>query len=334
MCDINICLACDENYAFLAEVAMTSVMIHNSNVNIYLLDNGLSADSKKKMESLAQNNESHIEFIDCRKIVENLKAMGFNPQGRYNSYSAYLRLFLVDYLPTNVERILYIDCDVTCENDVSELFSMDLDGCVLAAITDLLPSLHRKYIEFEENDEYFNSGVLLIDVNLWRKRNSTKKILQLLECGRNQYPYHDQDLINIAFKNEIFRLKPKYMTVYPVYGFGSAIIKKYYEVSTLYEDSEYKEAYLHPVLIHHLDNIEGRPWENNCMKESMGARYWLKSATVTFDNEPIPCWERKTSIKTSILRLVYKKIPILYFSVMKRKRHKAVHHRCEQYKGT
>lgn len=329
---INLCLACDENYAFLAEVAMTSVMIHNSDVTVYLLDNGLSADSKKKMACLSQRYNAHIEFIDCMKIVEKVKSLGFNPQGRYNSYSAYLRLFLVDFLPTNVERILYIDCDVTCENDISELFSMDLNGCVLAAITDLLPILHRKYIGFEEKDEYFNSGVLLIDVDLWRKRNSTKRIQKLLDSGRNQYPFHDQDLINIVFKNEIFRLEPKYMTVYPVYGFGSAIIEKYYEAGTLYEDCDYKEAYFHPVLIHHLDNIEGRPWESNCMKDSIGARYWLQTANITFNNEQIPCWERKTGVKTEILRLIYKTFPILYFCIMKHKRSKSVKYRCEQYK--
>ncbi|MDD4369908.1 MAG: glycosyltransferase family 8 protein [Anaerostipes sp.] len=333
MNNINICLACDENYAFLARVAMTSVMRNNSSVCFFLLDNGLTRKSKDEMMKLCNEYHAEIVFLNCDKIVTNLKEMGFNPQGPYKSYSAYLRLFLVEFLPDTVDKILYIDCDVTCENSLNELFAMDLEAHTLAGISDVLPSLHNEYIGFKSSEAYYNSGVLLIDVKAWKEKKYSKKIIDLLHSGRTQYPYHDQDLINIVFRNDIYRLKPKYMTMYPAYTWGRENIKKYLEVEMLYTAQEYAEAVKNPVLIHHLDNIEGRPWEKSVVSDSKGAEYWNKSATIAFPDGELPKWNKKISLKGKILRCFYHTFPKLYFIYMKKNRHESVKKRCESYQG-
>lgn len=329
---INITLACDNNYANLAIVAMTSVMIHNNEpIKFYLLSNNLDYKYISKMNKICSEYNSQLEIIDCKEMIEKLKSIGLNSQGRYNSFSAYLRLFAIDWIQDDIDKLLYIDCDVTCEGSLNGLFSTDMNGHVVAAVLDMLPSLHRPYIGFKEEDKYFNSGVLMFDVKQWKEKKCSKKVMDLLNSSGSVFPCHDQDLINVVFKNEILVLPPEYMVVYPTYEWGEKIIRNYLGVKCHYSDIELQAALNKPILIHHLDSIEGRAWESNSNKNAKGNIYWINNmsfAYTNFDDTTFPEWKVPLTFKTKIKKFFYNHLFNIFLIFYKKRRNKFVLNRC------
>jgi lipopolysaccharide biosynthesis glycosyltransferase len=127
----------------------------------------------------------------------------------------YARLFLDDYLPAEIERFLFIDCDVYVRSPIEELFALDLGGNALAAG----PEPGRQHLmlgddmkgvgkPFQSHDRYFNAGVMLIHRAAWRAADLPKVLDGHIKSGLIEKLYQDQDILNLEFKNRWLRLDP------------------------------------------------------------------------------------------------------------------------------
>lgn len=114
-----------------------------------------------------------------------------------------LRLKLDQWLPRHYERVLYVDCDVLALDDIAGIFSVDMDGQMLAAVEDIGSIIKRRTIEhvrrlgLPEGAAYFNAGVLLFD---WRRcctRGYLGEALDLMRSGKDWWLL-DQDVLNVA----------------------------------------------------------------------------------------------------------------------------------------
>lgn len=119
----------------------------------------------------------------------------------------YYRLLIPDLLlGENVQKAIYLDCDLMLNADISELWNVELGRNVLAAVAETnegcryvsSPRALRLYKELgiPEKNKYFNSGVLVMNLEEWRKRNITAKVCNYLTENREQVIYHDQDGLN------------------------------------------------------------------------------------------------------------------------------------------
>ena len=87
------------------------------------------------------------------------------------------RLFLCDYLPKELNKILYLDCDIIARNSLKELYEIEFDKeeyC--AAVPDCVSDICRNNIGIDNRSNYYNSGVVLINLELWRKENVAEKL--------------------------------------------------------------------------------------------------------------------------------------------------------------
>lgn len=260
---IYICLAADDNYSQLAEVAMVSVLDNNIDapeIEFYLLDSGIKKQNKLSIQKTVEKYGRKIHFIDVSQKLEDIRKSGIISQSIYNSFGAYARFFIVSYLPAYIDKILYIDCDVCANASLEELFNLELGDYVVGAVQDILPSSHNVHIGFKSQDKYFCSGVLLINVNKWKEEKIEKLLIEHINNIRSVYSYHDQDLINIVCKYKIYTLEPKYMVFFPEYEWGAKVLTRLSGLKNYYSNSELKTAVSNPVLIHYVDCIFGRPW--------------------------------------------------------------------------
>ena len=124
-------------------------------------------------------------------------------QGRHGA-AAYLRLLLPDLLAAEYDRLLYLDSDILCTGmGLDRLLNAGMEGRWIGAVRDNIQwrTPNRRLPEFTALGRparpYFNSGVLLIDVDAWRGAEVLDRALALLKASPQAVPRHDQSLLNL-----------------------------------------------------------------------------------------------------------------------------------------
>ncbi|EEH0549829.1 lipopolysaccharide glucosyltransferase RfaJ, partial [Salmonella enterica] len=123
------------------------------------------------------------------------------PQTKVWSRAMYFRLFAFDYLSRKINTLLYLDADVVCKGSLQDLLQLDLTEKIAAVVKDV-DSIQNKVNErlraFNLQGNYFNSGVVFVNLNSWKKNALTEKAFLLL-AGKeaDAFKYPDQDVLNI-----------------------------------------------------------------------------------------------------------------------------------------
>ncbi len=198
--NINICLACDDNYSIHGGVLIASILANAANddeISIYILDGGISEQHKTEILSLTNIKKCEINFIDINedmfKEYKSIKTL------EHISFATFYRLKLPTLLP-NVDKIIYLDCDMAVVSSLKTLFETDLKGCTVAGVRDIGKKLLRK------NPNYVNAGMLIFDLAEMRKDNTEQKFIEYAKNNQNNLRYCDQDIINNACKGNIYIL--------------------------------------------------------------------------------------------------------------------------------
>ena len=93
----------------------------------------------------------------------------------------YLKLFMPLVIPQSEKRCLFLDVDMIVNDDIRSLYEMDLGGSALAATEDIPDCVQfRPRLNLKETDYYINSGVMVCDLDLWRRLYNEKDILSQL----------------------------------------------------------------------------------------------------------------------------------------------------------
>lgn len=171
--EIVICL--DLNYLMPAGVMLCSLFENNRSESITvhaLLGNG-GEQCKRDLTDMCERYHQTICFYYM--AGRDLPALPVNrPNQRRNiSIESYYRLFLTDVLPDNIHKVLYLDCDmIVCQN-LRDLWEEDITDCGLAAVPDMVhDGVHfTNRLKYDVTDGYFNSGLLLINLDYWRLNN-------------------------------------------------------------------------------------------------------------------------------------------------------------------
>jgi lipopolysaccharide biosynthesis glycosyltransferase len=125
------------------------------------------------------------------------------PQLASHGPDAYLPLWAADSLP-DCDRILFLDADVLCCQNLAELWECDLEGKVLGAVPDMaIPQVNspRGVIRWKElglKGSYFNAGVMLIDLQRWREEQVTARALDYLR--QNPVHFLHQEALNVVLR--------------------------------------------------------------------------------------------------------------------------------------
>jgi hypothetical protein len=128
---------------------------------------------------------------------------------------AYCRILLPRLL--DVPRLIYLDCDVLVFRDLSQLFDFELSpGKLVAAVPDSETlsladdSLAvARAMKLPPEGSYFNSGVMLMDLDALRKQDFFQRALEFLNGWTRHYRFWDQSAINFLLHGQIDTL-PEY----------------------------------------------------------------------------------------------------------------------------
>lgn len=303
-------------------VSMTSLFENNKDmddIHVLYIERGLSEKNKHKLYTTAEKYNRTIDFIempDWAKIFNiNIKScksgwlgFGFN------------RLFLTEYIPEEVDRVLYLDSDTIIESSLKELWNTNMNDYYLAGVDDCLSSKYRKIVGIDENGTYCNSGVLLINLKKWREDNIVKKFLRILEENNGYFVFNEQSILNSVFSGKIKVLPQNYNVNTLVYLFNYKELmrlRKPYRFS--YRPEELLQAKENPVITHFTGNfyVAKRPWIENSDHPHKDAYLKYKSLSL-WKNDPLSKDTRKTSEKlySAFCHILPRRVMIFLVSVL------------------
>lgn len=299
---MNIVCASDDNYVQHCGVMLTSLFENNKGeeIHVYLLTEGLSNDCRESLEGIVSKYNGYFHYCQIKgSVLEKCPVR----KGDHVNIASYYRILVASVLPTNVQMVLYLDCDIIIRKSLKKIFCVNLDKKALAAIDELsacsLDCFDR--LQYDSSYGYFNAGVLLINLEYWRENNIEEKLLNYVKNYPDRIVFHDQDTLNAV-------LCSQWLSVSPTWN----MIESFYRTNVEPNNIEINKLLKDPTILHY--TWKRKPWEITCT-HPLKDEYFKYLALTRWRNfhcrfELIP-WSKmmikKTLCKLGVLSSYYKK---------------------------
>lgn len=203
---VHVVFCADRSYMQHAAVAAVSALDNSPGTTIcfhYVTCDDDPEAKARLARTIARHPGATLEF---HHVDEERIAGAF--ADRHVTRAAYLRFLAPEVLPPEIERIVYIDCDVVVMDDIRKLAGIDLQGHAVGATPDAdwtkgAPDQRKLALGLGPGHSYVLSGMLVMDLTLWRRQGLTRRIFDCVDRLGGQLVYHDQDAFNVALGNEI-----------------------------------------------------------------------------------------------------------------------------------
>ena len=199
--NINIAICVDDNYCQHISPMLYSIDKNtHEKVDVYLIYYKLKPES---LEYIVRLNEvlTNVE-IKIRKLKDyHYERLSLFKETKLPT-EAYFRLLLPELLP-EIKRVLYLDVDMLILNDLKELYQTKLGNNVMGVVRDF-PFTNDKnswayFLLGDAGERYFNSGMLLLNLEVMRKNNIVEKFIKFISETSQYYFLGDQDAFNVFF---------------------------------------------------------------------------------------------------------------------------------------
>ena len=207
---LHIAFAVDDNFIKPVGILITSIIYNNPNqcFHFHIFTASLSDNNLNKLKKVNVGNSSLTIHVFDEELFSSYQTLKNLPS------SMYYRLIIPTILNGVTSRVLYLDADIVCNGSIEELVHKDINDYIICACLD--PSViinHDKHVSslgLDKNDSYFNSGVLLINIDKWNEKNVLSCFNDLI--FNREYKFPDQDVLNIVLQHDILLLDEKFNT--------------------------------------------------------------------------------------------------------------------------
>jgi lipopolysaccharide biosynthesis glycosyltransferase len=193
----------NEKYRVLAAVCIASIFEHTGDdFEIVVLDTGIRESTKKKFERWAIRKKRSLTFIKVKD--EHYKSLLPEDFELPADIEYYPKLLAPHFAAKDAKKILYLDADIICLKNPKEIYDIDLGMNIICAVQDIFLKffsegiINYKDFNFQGDEPYFNTGLLLIDVNLWKSQHLTRDILLTTSKNQRSVTFCDQYAFNIV----------------------------------------------------------------------------------------------------------------------------------------
>lgn len=217
---IRVATATDRRYLPYAAAMARSLAVHRdpatSRVELTVLCTGVSAGDRRKLESVADGVTVRWFSIDA----DQYRRWGLTPDPQVLA-PQYFRCQLARVYPPDTDRVIYIDADTLVLTDLTPLWRWPLAGAPVAAAGDLMSVIkdaisHWQELGLDGDAPYFNSGVMVIDLDRWRREKIGDRVLHRCQLDRHRllirdrWPQYDQYGFNVVLQHRWTRLPERW----------------------------------------------------------------------------------------------------------------------------
>lgn len=270
---INVATALNSRYMRYTYVMLTSLFINQPNVSIhvYLLQSDLSACDKDALQTLAQTYHQHIHFL----LINKEAFPALLPTTSAWSLETYYRLMLLDILPEDVDRLLYLDVDMIINKPVIDLYFTDFDNYYFCACRDMtitfpFPDIRNEIFKehIAQGFTYFNAGLMLWNIEELRKKYNFNSYMKLAKSLNYQLLAPDQDLLNFLHWKQVKFLDEYQYNLFSKMAYNNGI--------------HYEEVKKETTVIHFAGM---KPWEGKFVHYDIEQLWWDYAKLTPFYNE-------------------------------------------------
>lgn len=268
--------ATDETYAQHAAAAMHSLLkVHpGTAIRIVLL---LPTAPGPKVQSVIHLASGLGAMVEALEIPPQwLQRVSHHPQFGLH---AWLRLILPEILQ-NADRVLYLDSDLVVLDRLNALWECPLGDQLVGAVRNpLYPHQSPRRLRglgLGSADEYFNSGVLLMNLAGMRRENCAEALVAYAEQHQNDLIYPDQDVLNAVLKGRWMELPLRYNAQSPIFELPASRLP--------FRADEIKSATNHPAIVHFSGML--KPWLDACGHPWRSAYWTALQGTPWADAQP------------------------------------------------
>lgn len=179
---------------------LTSLVRNCSNteeLTFWFLCSELTERDKANVRKLldSENFKGNIEFadFDAKRSFGHLRSL-------HGDWTAYGRLLIADIVPMDVA--LYLDADLVINLDILSLKEFRLDDQLVGAVFGslIVHTLDKLFfinqLGWRDDKRYFNSGVVIMNLQKWRSDNVEKQWKDLANKFKDDLVSHDQTVLN------------------------------------------------------------------------------------------------------------------------------------------
>ncbi len=319
---MNIVCATDDNFVQHCCIMLVSLLCNNKDVDIYILTEGLTNENYKIIEEEVSNKNGRVHFCQVdSSLIESLplsKLEGLN----HISRATYYRLLIADILPKEVERIIYLDCDIVVNDSLEELWAIDMTDKAIAASPQIGSGYECERLGYPIEDSYFNAGVTMMNLSYCRSHNITDALLRYAVENHDRLLFNDQDILNAVLHDRLIPLLPQWNMTSACYSYRinrrgdkrNGIIINDYALSK----KNIKERGKNPCIVHFVSRP--KPWSRGCTHPLYHLYYDYAQETIHYNTlKPqselyrcmAACKEFLVSFISSIKQSIHKTDPSL-----------------------
>jgi lipopolysaccharide biosynthesis glycosyltransferase len=266
----------NDYYVPYMSAMLQSIMENSCNTkkySFYILNKDISIENTEMLiNQIKKYNNFTIDFINVKNIFDNYNLY----VSRHLTIETYFRL-IIPYAFSNYPKVIYLDADMICTADISEIFDFNIDNYLVAAIRDLpqislyycpseikyIRAMHTILPKLKNPDNYFNGGLIIFNTIFFKE---TFNIEQLFEyTSTNNFQFHDQDALNSLTDGKCLLL--------PYHWNFMEVTKPAFLPKYLLD--EYNNANDNPKIIHF------KPWDRE-YHIIHGELFWRYSANTPF----------------------------------------------------
>ena len=280
-------IACNIDSHYVRHCAVTLVSLFENNrreeFSVHVIARGLSGGEKDILTQLAAKYGSRVLFYEPDlRLLEGFTIRKFSKR---ISMATYYRCILSALLPREVDKVLYLDCDIVVTGDVRPLWDTPLDGVGVAAVEDMGCREAARYevLKYPMEDSYFNAGVLLVNLDWWREHDVPRACADYYHRYPERILFNDQDLLNSVLHGHKRLVDLKWN-----------VQDAFYRLS-LQQDEAWRgrltEVLSHPVILHFTNR---KPWEYDSQHPLRG---------VYFKYQDLTPWRGQRVLHNPLMRL-------------------------------
>ena len=203
---MHIVTASDNNYAIGVLVLIASAARHNPQARFSVLMDRWSGENIRHLDALAAHLGCRIDQIPVNPQVYD----GLSVKRSHLTRATYLRLQIGD-LFQDQQRVLYMDSDMVVCGSLSEAATLELrPGQVLGAVACPTPMRAALRELGLRKNEYFNAGLLVIDIPEWRSQDIAERVAGALKKRPEGYMNEDESALNDILRGRWARLDARF----------------------------------------------------------------------------------------------------------------------------
>lgn len=271
---VSVVFAANDYYTPYLSTLLASILAHRTQGRIYelmVLSRDFGERNKRVLEGQAAEAGASLRFVDVAEAMQPFE--GKLRTWAHFKVETYYRLLLPQLLPTH-HKVLYLDADMVCRRDVSELFDTDVEGYLIAACKDpdttgiyngvpeelgLGQPDKRGYMDnvlkIKNPYEYFQAGTILFNLDEWRARINVEEVFEFAQA--QEWQLLDQDVLNYWCQGSVRFVDMAWNVMFDNGGFRISDIISH-TTPELY--AAYMEARKDPFIVHYAGPF--KPWSD------------------------------------------------------------------------